>query len=401
MQMIKSCILSFLPLLFCCLACNGQDKSKKASVAIEKTHSKNDILLSNIPRVDSILEFNSMILSIFEDSKGNFWFGSWCDGLCKYDPKTSFESGKKKFTYYTVESGIPYAEVINFNNREVPRGNAVSAIQEDQDGNILFMTLGGVVKFDGKMFTKVPVAEGSSLITDSFDYSEERWKEERNHLWFGDSQDDGAFRYDGEQLKHLTFPMTKNNQNARRYATYSLFKDRNANIWFGTEGAGIMRYDGKSFTCINEEAEKGIVRAFFQDKDGRVWISNVLMGLHYYDFIASQKGENPFVNFTKKMGYYTMNEVRNDASLDDARMLDGIQSIEQDAVGNLWFGTFSDGLWRYDGQNLTHYTTKNGLPNDAVKTIYKDKSGQLWFGIGRNPTNVYHFNGWSFDKFGG
>jgi len=395
----------FLFVLFA--SCNGQRQpnlpKESDSVGLDDT------------RPDSVLQFNSMILSIFEDSKGNYWLGSWCDGLCKYDPLASPEAGEKRFTYYTVEDGIPGVEVIQFNNRQVPRGNSVGSIQEDRNGNIVFATLGGIVRFDGQSFTTIQPEKNSLLITGSFDAlgkdTDATWENEVNHLWFGNTQSNGAYRYDGEKLKQLTFPIPMGYDNGWRsqYATYSLYKDSDKNIWFGTESGGIMRYNGASFTCINQQEEKGIVRAFFQDDSGKVWMSNVLMGLYYYDHAAHLAGQESLVNFTKEKGYYTLNDIRSNGLLDRSKMLDGIQAVAQDEEGNLWFGTYDDGLWRYDPsasgnaivEEFTHFTTKNGLPHNTVKTIYKDKQGELWFGIGREQAGVYHFDGTAFKRFEG
>jgi ligand-binding sensor domain-containing protein len=54
------------------------------------------------------------------------------------------------------------------------------------------------------------------------------------------------------------------------------------------------------------------------------------------------------------------------------------------------------GVWRYDGKNITNYTTKNGLTSNSIQTIYKDKKGELWFGTGEG---VFKFNGETFSKF--
>ncbi len=398
-------MVSAICLLFCINSCGVQDKSSLSKNSGSKSTSV--AIQLKPPRVDSVLQFSSMIHSIFEDSEGNMWFGSWCDGFCKYDPSASTKTGKKQFTYFTVENGIPGAEKINFNDRDVPRGNSVSSITEDREGHLMFVTLGGIVQFDGQSFTAIHPEKNSLLITQSFDplqkNSATAWKKEFDHLWFGNSQDNGAFRYDGKKLTQLIFPISTafENRLSRQYATYSLYKDDNENIWFGTESAGIMRYNGADFICINEQEEKGIVRAFFQDHSGKVWISNVLRGLHYYDHSTHQEGKPFFINFTKAMGNHTLSEIRNDNSLDEAKMLDGIQTIEQDRQGNLWFGSFSNGLWRYDGKEIIHYNEKNGLPSNTIKTIYKDKSGKLWFGMGRKQAGVYHFNGTSFVQFGG
>lgn len=363
------------------------------------------------PRVDSILQFNSIILSIFEDSKGIMWFGSWCDGMAKYDPNDRFENGKMKFTYYTVENGIPGTEIDEYNNRRVPLGNNIGGIQEDDEGNILFVTLGGVVKYDRNQFSTIPVEEKSILITEYFDETQKdpevAWRKEFNKLWFANFLDNGAYLYDGKKIKSIIFPTKEKDKKLpwSKNAVYSLHKDRNQNIWLGTKSAGIFQYnpldrtnDRVSFTCINEREEKGIVRAIFQDKSGRVWISNVLQGLRYYDAQAPVAGQNKLYNFTHEMGYYTLSEIRNDATLDKSKLLDGVQTIVQEEEGTLWFGTFGNGLWRYDGNVLTHFGEGKGISSNYIKSIFKDKSGKIWFAIGDDPANLYHFNGEIFER---
>ena len=56
-----------------------------------------------------------------------------------------------------------------------------------------------------------------------------------------------------------------------------------------------------------------------------------------------------------------------------------VKSILEDKSGNLWFGTYGGGVSRYDGKSFTHFTEKEGLSNNSVWSILEDKSGNLWF----------------------
>lgn len=80
------------------------------------------------------LQFTSGIRVIFQDSKGNYWFGSHNEGVSVYNG-ISFE-------YFTTNEGLS--------------DNQIRSIQEeDQNKNLLFgMTEGGVYKFNGKTFDK-------------------------------------------------------------------------------------------------------------------------------------------------------------------------------------------------------------------------------------------------------
>ncbi len=81
------------------------------------------------------LKFSSGIGAIFQDSKGNYWFGSNREGVAVYNGKS--------FTYFTNEDGLT--------------DNQIHSIQEDKQGVIWFNTQKGVCSYDGttiKNYTK-------------------------------------------------------------------------------------------------------------------------------------------------------------------------------------------------------------------------------------------------------
>lgn len=51
--------------------------------------------------------------------------------------------------------------------------------------------------------------------------------------------------------------------------------------------------------------------------------------------------------------------------------------ILQDTKGYIWFAT-EQGLCRYDGEGLSVYNEKNGLPEKAVYALEMDESGKIW-----------------------
>src|ERR1041384_7863883 len=56
-----------------------------------------------------------------------------------------------------------------------------------------------------------------------------------------------------------------------------------------------------------------------------------------------------------------------------------IRRIFQDSKGNLWFGTLSDGVARYDGKTLTYFARKEGFCGETVRGMLEDKDGNVWF----------------------
>ena len=57
-----------------------------------------------------------------------------------------------------------------------------------------------------------------------------------------------------------------------------------------------------------------------------------------------------------------------------------VRTMLKDSRGHIWFGTGGGGVSRYDGQSFIHFTEKDGLSNNIVRTILEDNQGNLWFG---------------------
>lgn len=73
-----------------------------------------------------------------------------------------------------------------------------------------------------------------------------------------------------------------------------------------------------------------------------------------------------------------------------------VTSILQDRVGNYWFGTDQDGLFRFDGKFLVQWQEKDGLCNNQVRKIQEDQAGNIWVGT---ANGVSRFDGQAFTTF--
>ena len=370
------CIILFTA--FCNSQISGDSESK----------SKINSGVENQPRIDSILQFSVMITAMLEDSKGNFWIGSHGDGLCKFAASQNGLDGQnKKFTYYTVNDMLPKGIDREFApgpdwsiTRKINGGNQISSIQEDKEGLLWIKTQDNLLKFDGQTFVVVHPETESTL---SVNLSNDAWEKAFDDMWIGGWDKLRVARYDGNKLEFLNFPP---HYNSNRDGVSELYKDYDGNIWFGTMENGTFRYNGESFILINKADELGICRSIFQDNTGRIWITNNRFGLYYLE-------GNTLINFIEE---YSLKN--NDIDIiDDFKT--GFQTIEQDQNGDIWFGTFGNGLWRYDGEKLFHLTGDNSFPIVTAKTIFKDKRDKLWFGLGEG--SVYGFDGKSFYRIDG
>jgi ligand-binding sensor domain-containing protein len=61
----------------------------------------------------------------------------------------------------------------------------------------------------------------------------------------------------------------------------------------------------------------------------------------------------------------------------------GVRSILEDSKGNIWFGSYNEGVCLLYNDELQYFTTENGLSDNQVRSIYEDKNGVIWFECGK------------------
>jgi ligand-binding sensor domain-containing protein len=150
---------------------------------------------------------------------------------------------------------------------------------------------------------------------------------------------------------------------------HSIKQDRNGNILIAGSNlnssvlGGVFRYDGKSFT--NLTSKLGLHRFWdvLEDRRGNLWFASLDSGVYYYNGKSLPTGQAGFQHFTTREG------LANNA----------VKCIYEDKAGIIWFGT-EGGVSRYDGKSFRNFTTKEGLSNNDLTTIMEDKTGKLWFG---------------------
>jgi ligand-binding sensor domain-containing protein/two-component sensor histidine kinase len=152
---------------------------------------------------------------------------------------------------------------------------------------------------------------------------------------------------------------------------YAMLEDKSGNLWLGTDGAGISKYDGVSFIHYGkkEGLSENFISAILEDANNTIWIGTT-NGLNSFD------GQ-----------YFTQYK--------DELLGNNIHALVQDKKKNIWICT-NAGVSKYDGKYFTNYTVKNGLPSDTVVACMEDRNGNIWFGTNRGAAK---FDGESFTLY--
>jgi ligand-binding sensor domain-containing protein/signal transduction histidine kinase len=257
------------------------------------------------------------VYSILQDKFGNLWFGTTGGGILRYNVANT-QAKKKSFIQYSENQGLSYSYVF--------------CILEDEKGNLWIGTDEGVFKYDGNRVEALENGEEDSQ-TDNQDLQ----------------------RRNGKFIKTFTHYTTK--EGLSHNVIRCIFQDKDKNIWFGTMGGGVSKFDGEYFT--NYKDKQGLsanqVRAIIQDKKGIFWFGTDGGGVTKFD-------GKTFTHFTKKEGLKNNN----------------IFSIIEDKTGNIWFGTDGGGVTRYDGEKFINFTEKEGLGSNSVTGLLQDRSGNIW-----------------------
>ncbi|HYI12023.1 MAG TPA: two-component regulator propeller domain-containing protein [Thermoanaerobaculia bacterium] len=218
-------------------------------------------------------------------------------------------------------------------------------------------------------------------------------------LAFGKS----AFATDAARaLTQLRFSVWTSDSGLPQNTVDAIVQTRDGYLWIGTE-EGLARFDGVRFVVSDRQSAPALrssfVSSLFEGPDGTLWIGTYggglarlrngrieafhpellgtdrLRGMHATAdggiFIATAGGGLLRIDGEKVTRFTTR----------DGLPTDRIWALEGDGAGGLWIATHGGGVVRWRGRGVQQrLTTREGLPNDFARALLRDRDGTLWIG---------------------
>ena len=303
-----------------------------------------------------------MCFDVFLDTRERLWIGTE-KGLSCYDGERA-----QFFSY-------PFAKDLGEGRLA---GTAVNAIVEDGERRLWVATTGGGLFVSdnavddpaGAVFSRVIEGSIKSVVIDH-----------QARLWAGHNSSAGLDYIDlesadGPIAQRGRFQLdTRNAGSVIDSSVQSLYEDRDGNIWAGTYSKGVSFYSRqrKPFHFLThvphdrESLPHDTVNVIEQDGDA-LWfgtesgLARLFLGSGLWEWFPT---------------------LENDAS---SPGINGIYAIHRDTRGDVWFGSWADGLSRFDRETkrFVHYReggeTGRSINNNNVFAIQDDGRGSLWIG---------------------
>ncbi|BCU78072.1 two-component regulator propeller domain-containing protein [Luteolibacter sp. LG18] len=225
-------------------------------------------------------------------------------------------------------------------------------------------------------------------------------------LWIG-TRFRGLFRREGEVIR----PMSTSHARIT-----SLAQDADDNVWVGTSGGGLNRFQHARFRLLGEKEGwmSDIVGSVSEDGKGRLWFGNTNLGLRQVEagrflpappFNAWPRRAMPVHGDPTGAVWVAVNNRLGRLDPESGEMewtgippLGSIHLLFLDRAGRVWAGGESGGLvCREAGGGQRVYGTADGFTGAQIRSMAEDAVGTLW--IGTEQGEIHEFKGGRFTRY--
>jgi ligand-binding sensor domain-containing protein/serine/threonine protein kinase len=305
---------------------------------------------------------SSKIVGITQSNDGTLWICT-SQGLNKYNPQND------SFSSYQIPKTIDEKETISYNR-----------IVSDKSGFVWISSAKGLFCFNPKTETFKSYHKNDLFKSNLSDnLVKEIFFDSEGRLWVG-TTDKGINTFDPNSKRFSIFEYPQNNR-LKGESVSSIFEDSSKTLWISTT-ENFIKYNPKGDKTPKDLTTQKIfndlstsrIKGVFETSSGLIWITaNKLM---VYDpsleIFVTEK-----LNLPKEVESFS-----------------GHTFLEDDK-GNLWIGSFSDGICKFNlaSKNLTFYRREDRnfgerINSSRVVSLRQDKKGNIWAAT-RSGLNLY------------
>ncbi len=309
---------------------------------------------------------HNTIWEIFEDSKGNIWIGTEA-GL------NLFDRDEQRFIRFMHT---------DTNTNTIPN-NLIRAITEDATGNLWVGTYGGMTKFNTEknIFTRYQHQENNSNSLTS-NLIRDLTIDHEGYVWIA-TEGGGLDQFDPEQEIFTHYTNTPEDPTSLPHNIVNrVYEDHDKRLWVGSDnGISLLNRKTATFTHFlhkpqSEAFTLNRVSAIHQDSFDNLWVGTDT-GL----FIR-EKGSESFIYIKRNaLTQYTLTS-------------NAIRHIFEDSSGDMWLGTFPEGVSYLDRNNMAFKTyshnpfSADSISHSSVLSVVQNEKGQLLIGTDGGGLNV-------------
>lgn len=284
-----------------------------------------------------------IIFSVFEDKEKNIWLGT-NKGLFRFNPQAQL--------FKIVANKKP-----GTNNHF---STEVSAFLETDDGKLLVGTWGdGLFSYDDKLEPVSSTLAIQNRLNNAMLWS--MLQRKNGDLWFG--LQNGALFILNAASKHVThvLPPIADGKTIR-----TLAKDSNENIWMGTQGGVVIRWDAAEQIFKKQLQVDALISRIYVDSKNQIWIGTDRDGLYC---VNSTNGQI--------LQHYT-----SAGSINKKLLINGVSDILEYNDSTMYFSGNGLSILNTKTNSFQYFTVASGLPSANISNILKDKNGYIWMTSG-------------------
>jgi len=243
-----------------------------------------------------------------------------------------------------------------------------------------------------------------------FDMTQDKY----GNYWF--ATDNGVCRLDTNGIWHILVDTTVLDST---YFKRQIVIDKENNKWFvGVAMSNrtkeyVVNYDDSTFTYYNPSGKEKEtwIQSLGVDSTGHIWAGSMANWAYWFDgtqwhpfFVSGTTLYDPILAFAvDRRGKVYIGHTNGISTIDGylwGEFVHPVWNFAFDKNNWLWFGTSGMGLGVYDGENVTLYTTDDGLLSNSTSVVI-DSSYNFWVSYSRLVKTFTRFNGiqWTHHTF--